>query len=70
MAKDNRTINSSIRLKGGVFGAGQEDEFEAAATPAEIARLTERGVITGFAKAKAAAPAEPDADKSGKSKEK
>jgi len=62
MAKDNRVINGAVRVGATVFRAGQEDELQEAASPAELKRLAEKGVITGdFLKAgkpKAAAPVE------------
>lgn len=62
MAKDNRSINGAVRVGTLVFKAGQEDELQEAASPSELKRLLDKGVISGdFAKAgkpKAAAPVE------------
>lgn len=49
MPKDERRIAGSVRVAGkGVFTQGQEDELEAALSPAEVKSLTERKVISGF----------------------
>ena len=60
MPKDERKILDTVRLTGGrgTFSAGQEDELEAALTAKEIARLTERGVISGFGGKAAVKPTE------------
>jgi hypothetical protein len=69
MAKDNRTINSAIRVGGKLFKPGQEDEV-AALNADQITRLTEKGAISGFdAKAdKAAAEPEEATPPKGKAK--
>ena len=52
MAKDNRVINGAARIGATVFRAGQEDELQEAASPAELKRLADKGVISGdFGKA-------------------
>jgi hypothetical protein len=48
MAKDNRKIAGSVRVKGEVVT--DADDLEKLASPEEIQRLTERGVISGFVK--------------------
>ena len=64
MAKETRTINGTIRLGGRKnFGPDADpDEVAAALSADQVARLTEKGVISGFsAKAdKAAAAAETE----------
>jgi hypothetical protein len=48
VAKDNRKILNSVRFsRDKVFHPGMEDELAAAASPEQLARLTEKGVITG-----------------------
>ncbi len=61
MAKDNRAILGSVRIGNQVFTTDMADEFEKAATPEQIARLTEKGVIAGFGKVKE--PEEPKGKK-------
>lgn len=53
MAKDNKTILSSVRFgRDKVFHPGMEDELAKAASAEQIQRLSEKGSITGFTTAK------------------
>ena len=59
----HKRIIGAVGVGNHTFRAGQEAEFEAAATEAgvDFARLEAKGVITGFA-GKAAAASEPSTD--------
>lgn len=69
MAIQKGEIIGSVRIGNTTFKAGQEEEFAAAASPAEIARLTEKGVIAGFGKSKSAPVAEDAAEDSASDEE-
>lgn len=69
MPKDAREIYGTVRLsKKGNFTPDMVDELEEAASPEEIERLTEKGLISGFAPkpAKAATGKSEKVEKSGK----
>lgn len=50
MPKETRKIAGSIRHNGTLYTADDLDELEAVLTPEQAARLTEKGVISGFGK--------------------
>ena len=71
MAKDNRVIKGAVRVGTAVFRAGQEDELQEAASPSELKRLLDKGVISGdFVKAAKPKATPPSENKEADSKDK
>lgn len=63
MAKEAKQITSTVRMGQTVYRAGQEDDLAKVLTKDDVARLTEKGIISGFgATVKTEAPAEETAD--------
>jgi hypothetical protein len=48
MAKENPKITGSVRINRTTFVAGQEEELAKVASPEQLARLQQKGAISGF----------------------